>query len=212
MPILQDSWNRKSFSLLYFSPSIVSWKISKRSLFFRFIGSFPTFCCQSLLSLSRIRPSFINLFKFLKSSSCCKFGRQNYVYLNQNRSAGDQTSSFGPIVNNFVSDNSNATTNLDNQLGLGAVATSTTQTDTTQALDAFQTFSFANPLNNSTYTGFPQISHVNHTSVSASSRKVHPGLHMAAFEIGLHALCVLNCVSSNWLSRTYSTYESWIQS
>lgn len=33
---------------------------------------------------------------------------------------------------------------------------------------------------------------------------------MAAFQIGLYALGLLNCVSANWLSRTYSSHVSWI--
>jgi hypothetical protein len=35
-------------------------------------------------------------------------------------------------------------------------------------------------------------------------------LHMCAFQIGLYALGLHNRVSSNWLSRTYSSHVSWI--
>ncbi|XP_013138689.1 PREDICTED: zinc finger SWIM domain-containing protein 8-like [Papilio polytes] len=38
----------------------------------------------------------------------------------------------------------------------------------------------------------------------------HRGLHMAAFQLGLYALGLHNCVSANWLSRTYSSHVSWI--
>ncbi|XP_058063345.1 zinc finger SWIM domain-containing protein 8 homolog [Anopheles bellator] len=38
----------------------------------------------------------------------------------------------------------------------------------------------------------------------------HRGLHMCAFQLGLYALGLHNCVSSNWLSRTYSSHVSWI--
>lgn len=33
---------------------------------------------------------------------------------------------------------------------------------------------------------------------------------MAAFQLGLYALGLHNCVSANWLSRTYSSHVSWI--
>ncbi|XP_018670723.2 zinc finger SWIM domain-containing protein 8 [Ciona intestinalis] len=39
---------------------------------------------------------------------------------------------------------------------------------------------------------------------------VHRNLVLAAFEIGLYALGLHNCVSPNWLSRTYSSHVSWI--
>ncbi|XP_014289772.1 zinc finger SWIM domain-containing protein 8 homolog [Halyomorpha halys] len=35
-------------------------------------------------------------------------------------------------------------------------------------------------------------------------------LHMCAFQLGLYALGLHNCVSPNWLSRTYSSHVSWI--
>uniref|UniRef100_A0AAR5NXW5 Zinc finger SWIM domain-containing protein 8 n=1 Tax=Dendroctonus ponderosae TaxID=77166 RepID=A0AAR5NXW5_DENPD len=38
----------------------------------------------------------------------------------------------------------------------------------------------------------------------------HRGLHMCAFQMGLYALGLHNCVSPNWLSRTYSSHVSWI--
>ncbi|XP_064625296.1 zinc finger SWIM domain-containing protein 8-like isoform X2 [Lineus longissimus] len=38
----------------------------------------------------------------------------------------------------------------------------------------------------------------------------HRNLHLCAFQIGLYALGVHNCVSPNWLSRTYSSHVSWI--
>jgi hypothetical protein len=38
----------------------------------------------------------------------------------------------------------------------------------------------------------------------------HRALHMCAFQLGLYALGLHNCVSSNWLSRTYSSHVSWI--
>jgi hypothetical protein len=38
----------------------------------------------------------------------------------------------------------------------------------------------------------------------------HRALHMCAFQIGLSALGLHNCVSPNWLSRTYSSHVSWI--
>ncbi|XP_055370716.1 zinc finger SWIM domain-containing protein 8 homolog [Condylostylus longicornis] len=38
----------------------------------------------------------------------------------------------------------------------------------------------------------------------------HRGLHMCAFQLGLYALGLHNCVSPNWLSRTYSSHVSWI--
>ena len=38
----------------------------------------------------------------------------------------------------------------------------------------------------------------------------HRNLHFCAFQIGLYALGLHNCVSPNWLSRTYSSHVSWI--
>ena len=38
----------------------------------------------------------------------------------------------------------------------------------------------------------------------------HRALHLCAFQIGLYALGLHNCVSPNWLSRTYSSHVSWI--
>ena len=38
----------------------------------------------------------------------------------------------------------------------------------------------------------------------------HRHLHLCAFQIGLYALGLSNCVSPNWLSRTYSSHVSWI--
>lgn len=39
---------------------------------------------------------------------------------------------------------------------------------------------------------------------------VNRNLLLAAFEIGLYALGMHNCVSPNWISRTYSSHVSWI--
>ena len=41
-------------------------------------------------------------------------------------------------------------------------------------------------------------------------RGPHPALHMCAFQIGVYALGLHNAVSPNWLSRTYSSHQSWI--
>ncbi|XP_070185211.1 zinc finger SWIM domain-containing protein 8-like isoform X3 [Littorina saxatilis] len=38
----------------------------------------------------------------------------------------------------------------------------------------------------------------------------HRHLHLCAFQIGLYALGLSNCVAPNWLSRTYSSHVSWI--
>lgn len=38
----------------------------------------------------------------------------------------------------------------------------------------------------------------------------HKTLHTCAFQLGLYALGLHNCVSPNWLSRTYSSHVSWI--
>ncbi|CAK8682764.1 unnamed protein product [Clavelina lepadiformis] len=43
-----------------------------------------------------------------------------------------------------------------------------------------------------------------------SQHGVHRNLVLAAFEIGLYALGLHNCVSPNWMSRTYSSHVSWI--
>jgi len=47
-------------------------------------------------------------------------------------------------------------------------------------------------------------------SPAASSTQTHRALHLCAFQIGLYALGLNNCVSPNWLSRTYSSHVSWI--
>lgn len=38
----------------------------------------------------------------------------------------------------------------------------------------------------------------------------HRNLQLCAFQIGLYALGLQNCVAPNWLSRTYSSHVSWI--
>lgn len=43
-----------------------------------------------------------------------------------------------------------------------------------------------------------------------NSHDPHRALHMCAFQIGLFSLGLHNCVSPNWLSRTYSSHVSWI--
>lgn len=48
------------------------------------------------------------------------------------------------------------------------------------------------------------------TSAAREHHGPHRGLHMAAFQLGLYALGLHNCVSANWLSRTYSSHVSWI--
>ncbi|XP_050667578.1 zinc finger SWIM domain-containing protein 8 homolog isoform X2 [Leptidea sinapis] len=48
------------------------------------------------------------------------------------------------------------------------------------------------------------------TSCARELHGPHRGLHMAAFQLGLYALGLHNCVSANWLSRTYSSHVSWI--
>ena len=54
------------------------------------------------------------------------------------------------------------------------------------------------------------------TSLFTQASAAHPGgathraLHVCAFQIGLYALGLHNCVSPNWLSRTYSSHVSWI--
>merc|ERR1719244_399482 len=47
-------------------------------------------------------------------------------------------------------------------------------------------------------------------SASPNSRGPHRALHMCAFQIGIYALGLTNCVTPNWLSRTYSSHVSWI--
>lgn len=47
-------------------------------------------------------------------------------------------------------------------------------------------------------------------STSQNHHGPHRALHMCAFQLGLYALGLHNCVSSNWLSRTYSSHVSWI--
>jgi len=54
---------------------------------------------------------------------------------------------------------------------------------------------------------------VNQTPASATNNSQsgpHRALHLCAFQIGLYALGLHNCVSPNWLSRTYSSHVSWI--
>ena len=47
-------------------------------------------------------------------------------------------------------------------------------------------------------------------ATSTSHTGPHRALHLCAFQIGLYALGLHNCVSPNWLSRTYSSHVSWI--
>ncbi|XP_055618684.1 zinc finger SWIM domain-containing protein 8 homolog [Toxorhynchites rutilus septentrionalis] len=47
-------------------------------------------------------------------------------------------------------------------------------------------------------------------STNQNHQGPHRGLHMCAFQLGLYALGLHNCVSPNWLSRTYSSHVSWI--
>lgn len=47
-------------------------------------------------------------------------------------------------------------------------------------------------------------------STNQSHHGPHRALHMCAFQLGLYALGLHNCVSPNWLSRTYSSHVSWI--
>lgn len=46
-------------------------------------------------------------------------------------------------------------------------------------------------------------------SSSQNHHGPHRALHMCAFQLGLYALGLHNCVSPNWLSRTYSSHVSW---
>nr|XP_031845470.1 zinc finger SWIM domain-containing protein 8 isoform X2 [Nomia melanderi] len=47
-------------------------------------------------------------------------------------------------------------------------------------------------------------------STSQNHHGPHKALHMCAFQLGLYALGLHNCVTPNWLSRTYSSDVSWI--
>ncbi|XP_059156480.1 zinc finger SWIM domain-containing protein 8-like isoform X2 [Physella acuta] len=47
-------------------------------------------------------------------------------------------------------------------------------------------------------------------SSNTSHAGPHRNLHLCAFQIGLYALGLSNCVTPNWLSRTYSSHVSWI--
>ncbi|KAH8274690.1 hypothetical protein KR018_010054, partial [Drosophila ironensis] len=47
-------------------------------------------------------------------------------------------------------------------------------------------------------------------STSQNHHGPHRALQMCAFQLGLYALGLHNCVSPNWLSRTYSSHVSWI--
>lgn len=47
-------------------------------------------------------------------------------------------------------------------------------------------------------------------STSQHHHGPHRALHFCAFQIGLYALGLHNCVSPNWLSRTYSSHVGWI--
>jgi len=47
-------------------------------------------------------------------------------------------------------------------------------------------------------------------SPGPNNTQTHRALHLCAFQIGLYALGLNNCVSPNWLSRTYSSHVSWI--
>lgn len=46
----------------------------------------------------------------------------------------------------------------------------------------------------------------------SSTPATNKNLHLAAFEVGLYALGLHNCVSGTWLSRTYSMFGSWVTS
>ncbi|XP_022909187.2 zinc finger SWIM domain-containing protein 8 homolog [Onthophagus taurus] len=48
------------------------------------------------------------------------------------------------------------------------------------------------------------------TTSSQNHHGPNRALHMCAFQLGLYALGLHNCVSPNWLSRTYSSHVSWI--
>lgn len=48
------------------------------------------------------------------------------------------------------------------------------------------------------------------TQATQNQNNSHKTLHMCAFQLGLYALGLHNCVSPNWLSRTYSTHAAWI--
>ncbi|CAK9795279.1 Zinc finger SWIM domain-containing protein 8 homolog [Anthophora quadrimaculata] len=47
-------------------------------------------------------------------------------------------------------------------------------------------------------------------STSQNHHGPHRALHICAFQLGLYALGLHNCVTPNWLSRTYSSHVSWI--
>lgn len=51
---------------------------------------------------------------------------------------------------------------------------------------------------------------ITQASTSQNHHGPHRALHMCAFQLGLYALGLHNCVSPNWLSRTYSSHVSWI--
>lgn len=51
---------------------------------------------------------------------------------------------------------------------------------------------------------------ITQASSSQNHHGPHRALHMCAFQLGLYALGLHNCVSPNWLSRTYSSHVSWI--
>ena len=48
------------------------------------------------------------------------------------------------------------------------------------------------------------------SSAIQNSHSTHRPLNMCAFQLGIYALGLLNCVSPNWISRTYSSHVSWI--
>ncbi|KOC70003.1 Zinc finger SWIM domain-containing protein KIAA0913, partial [Habropoda laboriosa] len=47
-------------------------------------------------------------------------------------------------------------------------------------------------------------------STSQNPHGPHRALHMCSFQLALYALGLHNCVTPNWLSRTYSSHVSWI--
>ncbi|XP_076654799.1 zinc finger SWIM domain-containing dorado isoform X1 [Halictus rubicundus] len=58
--------------------------------------------------------------------------------------------------------------------------------------------------------GSSSTSLFNPSSTSLNHHRPHRALHMCAFQLGLYALGLHNCVTPNWLSRTYSSHVSWI--
>ncbi|KAL0280565.1 UNVERIFIED_CONTAM: hypothetical protein PYX00_001825 [Menopon gallinae] len=58
--------------------------------------------------------------------------------------------------------------------------------------------------------GNSSISLFTQASTTQQHHGPHRALHFCAFQIGLYALGLHNCVSPNWLSRTYSSHVSWI--